>query len=154
LKIVRRLKQTLVSAALLAAVLTAPVALAAYMIDAATTAGLEYLAAATTTEPVTPAAPPATPLVIGQLYTTGPAQVDWNGVRIPVEDSSYAYAGGELISTPPGAMGILRLGDNGTVFICPGSQVRLSREPSGRYSAAAGSSSIRSCRFGCAQTKP
>jgi hypothetical protein len=123
-----------VSAALLAAVLTAPVALAAYLIDAAGTAGLQQVAAVTTTESGAPATPPATPLVIGQLYTSGPVKVDWNGVQIPVENSSYAYAGGELVSTPPGTMGILRLGDKGTIFICPESQVRLSREPSGLYS--------------------
>jgi len=130
----QRLTQTLVPAALLAAVLTAPVALAAYLIDAAAPAGLQQVAAVTITESGAPATPPATPLVIGQLYTTGRVQVDWNGVRIPVENSSYAYAGGELISTPPDSMGILRLGDEGTIFICSKSQVRLSREPSGRYS--------------------
>jgi len=124
----------MISAALLAAVLAAPVTVAAYLLDSAGAAGLQQLAATTTTETDTPATPPATPLVIGTLYTSGRVIVDWNAIQIPVENSTYPYAGGELISTTARAMGILRLGDRGTIFICSGSQVRLSREPSGRYS--------------------
>lgn len=71
------------------------------------------------------------PLVSGVLYTNGPVKVNWSGVQIPVENSTYAYAGGELISTAPNAMGILKLDSGSVVFICPNSRVRLSRNSSG-----------------------
>lgn len=71
------------------------------------------------------------PLVSGVLYTNGPVKVNWSGVQIPVENSTYAYLGGELISTAPNAMGILKLNSGSVVFICPDSRVRLWRNSSG-----------------------
>ncbi len=71
------------------------------------------------------------PLVSGTLYTNGPVKVNWSGVQLPVESSTYAYTGGELISTAPNAMGILKLDSGSVVFICPNSRVRVSRDSSG-----------------------
>jgi len=71
------------------------------------------------------------PLTSGVLYTNGPVKVNWSGIQIPVENSTYAYSGGELISTAPNAMGILKLDSGSVVFICPNSRVRLSRDSSG-----------------------
>jgi hypothetical protein len=59
------------------------------------------------------------------LYTRGRALVDWNGVAIPVQDGSYAYEGGETVTLEPDAMGLLRLSDGSSVFICPGATARL-----------------------------
>ncbi len=79
--------------------------------------------------------PYATPksLVTGVLYTKGKAMVDWNGARIPVENGSYAYVGGEIIEMAPDAIGVLKLADGGSVHICPGARVRLSRSSSGEF---------------------
>lgn len=71
------------------------------------------------------------PLVSGTLYTNGPVKVNWSGVQIPVDNSTYAYSGGELISTAPNAMGILKLDSGSVVFICPNSRIRVSRNASG-----------------------
>ncbi len=71
------------------------------------------------------------PLVSGTLYTSGSAKVNWSGIQMPVENTTYAYLGGELISTAPNAMGILKLDSGSVVFICPNSRVRVSRESSG-----------------------
>ncbi len=71
------------------------------------------------------------PLVSGTLYTNGPVKVNWSGVQIPVDNSTYAYSGGELISTAPNAMGILKLDSGSVVFICPNSRIRVSRNSSG-----------------------
>ena len=67
----------------------------------------------------------------GVLYTNGPVKVNWNGVQMPVENSTYAYTGGELIQTAPGAMGILKLDTGSVVFICPDSSIRVSRDAAG-----------------------
>ncbi|MDH3317129.1 MAG: hypothetical protein OER43_15365, partial [Gammaproteobacteria bacterium] len=53
------------------------------------------------------------PLVSGVLYTSGSVKVNWSGIQMPVENTTYAYSGGELISTAPNAMGILKL-DSGS----------------------------------------
>ena len=71
------------------------------------------------------------PLVSGTLYTNGSVKVNWSGVQIPVDSSTYAYSGGELISTAPNAMGILKLDSGSVVFICPNSRIRVSRNSSG-----------------------
>jgi len=71
------------------------------------------------------------PLVSGVLYTSGPVKVNWSGIQMPVENTTYAYSGGELISTAPNAMGILKLDSGSVVFICPNSRVRVSRDSSG-----------------------
>ncbi len=73
----------------------------------------------------------SSPLVSGVLYTNGPVEVNWGGARIPVENTTYAFSGGELISTAPNAMGILKLDSGSMVFICPNSRVRVSRLSSG-----------------------
>lgn len=136
----QRIKFLITTAGLLAIVISAPVAVAAMLIKAASSAslpadGLQVVQApaASTPESSTPPAAPANPLIAGMLYTNGPVKVDWQGVNIPVQNSSYAYTGGELVSTSPTGMGILQLGrGGGTVFICPGSKVRLSRDDSGQ----------------------
>ena len=74
---------------------------------------------------------PASP-VTGVLYTRGRATVDWNGVSIPVQDGSYAYEGGESIGVSGDGMGLLRLSDGSSVFLCGGSRARLSRAEDGR----------------------
>ncbi len=71
------------------------------------------------------------PLVSGTLYTNGAVKVDWNGIRMPVENTTYVYTGGEVVDTAPDAMGILKLDDGGSIFICPNSRLRLSRDSSG-----------------------
>jgi|GEM_PF-2537019 len=82
-------------------------------------------------------------LVMGVLYTKGRAMVDWNGVRIPLQNGSYAYVGGEIIQMAPDAIGLLKLADGGSVYVCPGSKVRLSRIANGQYSLSLVSGSSR-----------
>lgn len=116
-----------------ALVISAPVSVAAILINAASGAAQPVSLGLPSVAPPDSAASRAVPVVAGVLYTNGPVKVDWNGVNIPVQNSSYAYTGGELITTPPNGMGILRLGNGGTVFVCPGSKIRLSRTPAGDF---------------------
>lgn len=126
---------------LLVVVFGAPVALGTYLLTAArapaplTAAGSDSsldlsVAGSSQGSPVSGAL--ASPLVSGVLYTNGPVKVNWSGIQMPVENSTYAYSGGELISTAPDAMGILKLDSGSVVFICPNSRVRLSRDSSGK----------------------
>ncbi len=80
---------------------------------------------------VAPDGPSAPVTVIGMLYTRGLATVDWNGVGIPVENGAYAYLGGETIAVGPEAMGVLRLADGSSVFLCPDSRARLEIDAGG-----------------------
>ena len=73
------------------------------------------------------------PILAGVLYTRGTAQVDWNGTKISVTDSSYAYLGGEVVSTGPGDMGVLRLDADNSVYMCPASRMSLARGDDGAY---------------------
>ncbi len=94
--------------------------------DSGFTAGLMKVAADQGSSPKS--------LVTGVLYTKGKAMIDWNGTRIPLQNGSYAYVGGEIIEMAPDAIGLLKLADGSNVFICPGSKVRLSRNADGEYS--------------------
>jgi hypothetical protein len=77
--------------------------------------------------------PSAAPVLAGVLYTRGTAQVDWNGEKISVADGSYAYLGGEVVSNGPGDMGVLRLDENNSVYMCPGSRMSVDRTDGGGY---------------------
>ena len=128
-----KVKDTLLGLTLLALVLTGPAAVAAYLLSGQGAEVPLILAAAGTgaTASETPkpgSRPSAAPLLTGVLYTRGTAQVDWNGEKIPVSDGSYAYLGGEVVSTGPGDMGVLRLDENDRVYMCPGSRMSVSRE--------------------------
>lgn len=136
----KRSRNTLLLLLLLTVALGAPVALGTFLLTAASAPAPLNLSS--TKPPLdSPAGEPfesgavsgpiTSPLVSGVLYTSGPVKVNWNGIRIPVENTSYAYAGGELIGTAPNAMGILKLDSGSVVFICPNSRIRVSRNSSG-----------------------
>ena len=150
-----KFKDTLLGLTLLALVLTGPAAVAAYLLSGQGAEVPLMLAAAGTgtgapasETPKPGSRPSAAPLLTGVLYTRGTAQVDWNGEKIPVSDGSYAYLGGEVVSTGPGDMGVLRLDENDRVYMCPGSRMSVSREQGayrikisrggGRFAFAAG----------------
>ena len=124
-------RDTLLSLTLLALVLTGPAAVAAYLLSGDRAEAPLLLAAAEKPKPGS--APSATPVVAGVLYTSGTAQVDWNGVKIPVTDASYAYLGGEVVSTGRGDMGVLRLDGDNSVYMCPDSRMSLARGDDGAY---------------------
>ena len=153
-----RRTDVLAGIALVALTLSVPAALAAWLL-----AGPETAAVALAVEEGAPASPdapgmpvatgaansagpgepvvlalagdaPAAPLsAIGILYTRGLASVDWNGVEIPVENGTYAYVGGETVTVGPDAMGVLRLADGSSVFLCPGSRARLEIDADGTF---------------------
>lgn len=134
-------RDTLLGLSLLALVFTGPAAVAAYllsgegaevplMLAAATGAGGS---AAASQAPGSGRTPSAAPVLAGVLYTRGTVQVDWNGEKIPVVDGSYAYLGGELVSTGPGDMGVLRLDEDNSVYICPDSRMSVARADGGGY---------------------
>ena len=129
-----RTRERLIRAGLVALVFSAPVVTAATLLKAASGTGQMQLAAPSAAESAVGTPPNVVPLVAGVLYTNGPVKVNWNGVNIDVKNSSYAYTGGETVNTAPNAMGILRLTGGNTVFICPGSKVRLSRDKAGGFS--------------------
>ncbi len=130
-------RDTLLGLTLLALVFTGPAAVAAYLLSGAGAEVPLMLAAAgsaaVSESPNPGPAPSAVPVVSGVLYTRGTAQVDWNGEKIPVSDGSYAYLGGELISTGPGGMGVLRLDEDNSVYICPDSRMSVARADGGGY---------------------
>lgn len=129
----QRLKHWISGSLIVSAVLSAPVVLATYLVNAASGASEIPIAARSSQEQKSPERAPVVPLVAGVLYTNGPVKVNWHGVPIRVDSSSYAYTGGELVTTAPNAMGILRLRGGSTIFICPGSRVRVSHSSTGGY---------------------
>ena len=133
-------RDTLLSLTLLALVFTGPAAVAAYLLSGEP-AELPLMLAAAGTGTSAPAdetpkpgsTPSAAPVLAGVLYTRGTAQVDWNGEKISVADGSYAYLGGEVVSNGPGDMGVLRLDENNSVYMCPGSRMSVARADGGGY---------------------
>jgi hypothetical protein len=135
-----RSRDTLLILTLLALVSSGPVALAAYLISADRALAPVTLAAAGdsgsapgATAAGAPGARTGSPLLTGVLYTRGTARVNWNGVVIPVEDGSYAYLGGEVISTGPASMGVLQLDSDNTAYLCPDSRMSLTRADEGGF---------------------
>ena len=133
-------RDTLLGLSLLALVFTGPAAVAAYLLSGDQTEVPLVLAAAGTSgsaavNEATNAGrtPSVAPILAGVLYTSGTVQVDWNGEKIAVADGSYAYLGGEVVSTGPGDMGVLRLDEDNSVYICPGSRMSLARADGGGY---------------------
>jgi hypothetical protein len=150
-----KVRDTLLSLTLLALVFTGPAAVAAYLLSGQGAEAPLMLAAADTGKgasageaPKPGVTPSAAPVLAGVLYTRGTAQVDWNGEKISVVDGSYAYLGGEVVSTGPSDMGVLRLGGDDRVYMCPDSSMSVSREQGtyrikisrggGRFAFAAG----------------
>jgi hypothetical protein len=128
----RKAGDTLLGLSLLALVFTGPAAVAAYLLSGER-AEVPLMLAAAGEVPNPGHAPSAAPVVAGVLYTRGTVQVDWNGEKIPVADGSYAYLGGELVSTGPGDMGVLRLDEDNSVYICPDSRMSVARADGGGY---------------------
>ncbi len=133
-------RDTLLTLALLALVFSGPAAVAAYLVSGGQAAEPMMLAAASDTGAApaatvadTPGEQASVPVLMGVLYTRGTVLVDWNGVRISVEDGSYAYLGGEVISTRPGSMGVLQLDSDNSAYMCPGSKMSLTRADGGTY---------------------
>lgn len=124
-------RETLLTLTLLALVFSGPAAVAAYLLTGDDTEIPVMLAAAGDPSPA-PAASGA-PVLTGVLYTRGTPRVDWNGVDIPVSDGSYAYLGGEEVSTGSDDMGVLRLDGDNRVYMCPGSRIRVTRGSGGAY---------------------
>jgi hypothetical protein len=127
-------RNTLATLALLALVFSGPAAVAAYLFSTETNTAPLMLSAVDAGDGAATGAPVGTaaePVLMGVLYTRGSALVDWNGVKIPVENGSYAYLGGEAITTAPDAMGILELDRGGSIYTCPGSRLSVSRSDSG-----------------------
>ena len=131
----RRARDLSVTLGLLALGLAGPTALAAFVLSRDAQPSHPMLAA------VAGAAPSAESragsrsgdVLSGMLYTRGSATVDWQGARIPVDDGSYAYLGGELIRTAPNSIGTLELVDGDVIYICPSSRVSLERGPGREY---------------------
>lgn len=132
----RKSRDILLSLTLLGLVFTGPAAVAAYFLSGEQ--GEPPLMLAATEEggarAATAAKPPATtPVLAGVLYSKGTARVDWNGANIPVADGSYAYLGGEMVSTGASDMGMLQLDDGNSVYMCPGSRMSVARDGDGAY---------------------
>ncbi len=134
-------RDTLLTLVLLALVFSGPAAIAAYLVsgDRATqpmmlaAASDPGRAAAAAAVPGTRKGQTSAPVLTGVLYPRGTALVDWKGVKIPVQDSGYAYLGGEVISTGPESMSVLQLDSGNSVYMCPGSRMSLSRADDGAY---------------------
>jgi hypothetical protein len=124
-------RDTLLSLTLLVLVFTGPVAVAAYVLSSGNSEAPLMLAAADSAN--SGRQPSVAPVLAGVLYTRGTAQVDWNGVRIRVADGSYAFLGGEVVSTGAGDMGVLRLDADNSVYMCPASRMSLARGDDGAY---------------------
>lgn len=134
------LRDSLVSLTLLGLVGTGPAAVAAYLLSGEPADDSLTLAATGSGDPAaihtaTGAGGDSTgvPVLAGVLYTRGTAVVNWNGVSIPVTDGSYAYLGGEVVSTGPGDMGVLQLDGDDSVYLCPGSRMSVGRGEDGAY---------------------
>jgi hypothetical protein len=127
--------------ALLVLVFSGPAAVGAYLLSDDGSPGTAVLAAigeggpsvATTASAADAGQTGGAPVLAGVLYTAGTALVDWNGVRIPVEDGSYAYLGGEVVSTGPDDMAVLRLDADNSVYMCPSSRISVDRGRDGDY---------------------
>ncbi len=133
-------RDALLGLTLLGLVLSGPAAVAAYLFaDDQSPARMTAAASpgdrpsSASTAQISGASPSAGGVLAGMLFTRGRAVVDWNGVVIPVENGSYAYMGGEVVSTDPGSMSLLRLDADNSVYMCPDSRMRLSRGDSGNY---------------------
>jgi hypothetical protein len=128
------------SLTLLALVFTGPVAVAAYFLSSDEGGVPLILAAAGDGTMAAPGrgpdqagGPSAVPVIAGVLYSKGTAQVDWSGAKTPVSDGSYAYLGGEMVSTGDGDMGLLQLDGGNSVYMCPGSRMNVTRADDGAY---------------------
>ena len=135
----RKARDTLLSLTLLVLVFAGPAAVAAYLLSSGSwepplllAAADSQLATAADSADAGPQSPVASVLA-GVLYTRGTAQVDWNGTKFPVTDSSYAYLGGEVVSTGPSDMGVLRLDADNSIYMCPASRMSLARDDDGAY---------------------
>ena len=135
-----KVRDTLLSLTLLALVLSGPAAVAAYLLSSGNSEAPLMRVAATDGRPaaVTETAnssrrAPVASVLAGVLYTRGTVRVDWNGTKIPVVDGSYAYLGGEEVSTGPGDMGLLQLDRDNSVYMCPASRMSLARGDDGGY---------------------
>lgn len=127
-------RDTLLSLTLMVLVFSGPTAVAAYLLSSEGAApGLVLAAAGEGAAGSATGAPAAVPAMAGMLYTRGTPRVDWNGVDIPVADGSYAYLGGEEVSSGAGDMGVLRLAGNNRIYMCPGSRMRVRRGEDGAY---------------------
>lgn len=121
-------RDTLLTVSLLALIFSGPAAVAAYVFSAEQPGPPVMLAAAENSE-----APSGAPAMVGVLYTRGTPRVDWNGVDIPVSDGSYAYLGGEEVSSGDDDMGVLQLDGDNRIYMCPGSSMRVTRDGDGVY---------------------
>ena len=124
-------RDTLLGLTLLALVFAGPAAVAAYFLGVDPDQTPLMLAAAE--EPNSSGPSSEVPVLAGMLYTTGSPQVDWNGVKTPVTDGSYAYLGNEVVSSGPGEMGVLQLEGDNSVYMCPGSRISVTRGEKGTY---------------------
>jgi hypothetical protein len=127
----RKARDILLSLTLLALVFAGPAAVAAYFVAGDRPAQPLMLAAAGGGGSSGASAAP--PVLAGVLYTKGSPQVDWNGVRTPISDGSYAYLGGEGVSSGANDMGVLQLEGENKVYMCPGSRMSLGRDDDGTY---------------------
>lgn len=126
-----KVRDSVLTLTLLALISSGPAAVAAYFVvgegpDAP-------LALAVAGDGGSGAAPAGAPILAGVLYTRGSPQVDWNGARTPVSDGSYAYLGGEVVSSGADDMGVLQLDGDNKVYMCPGSRMSLARGGDGAY---------------------
>lgn len=134
----RKVRDTLLSLTLLVLVFTGPAAVAAYLLSSDGAEAPLLLAATGDSGPAAATGSPsaaaaAVPVLAGVLYTRGTATVDWNGVKFPITDGSYAYLGGEMVSTGATDMGILQLDRGNSVYMCPGSRMSVARADDGAY---------------------
>jgi hypothetical protein len=127
----RKARDPLLSLTLVALVFAGPAALAAYFVAGDRSAPPLMLAAAG--DGGSPGATAAAPVLAGVLYTKGSPQVDWNGVRAPISDGSYAYLGGEVVSSGTNDMSVLQLEGDNKVYMCPRSRMSLGLGDDGAY---------------------
>ena len=73
--------------------------------------------------------PVSTSPITAILYTKGESEVSWNGSEFAVNNGSYAYVGGETIQMAAASIGLLRLNNGDSVYICGPATVSLSRAP-------------------------
>ncbi|NKC13370.1 MAG: hypothetical protein GKR94_14605 [Gammaproteobacteria bacterium] len=133
----KRIRDGLITSAAVAAALTGPTASAAWLGRSAQP--LPALAPAVAVQTAGQVAPSIDGAALrevaqmGLLFGTGDVAVnngidDWQSVS----GKPLSYSGGELIRTGPDGLGVLRLPDQGTVFLCPYTLSVMTRGPSGR----------------------